>query len=57
VFSPVSHTYWLQKRIPEVKLEVQNGAAHFGSVEILPKVLAWVATTVNAELSTESASV
>jgi len=49
VFSPVSHTYWLAKRINRADLEVEQGKAHFRSVEILPRVLAWVADTANQE--------
>jgi pimeloyl-ACP methyl ester carboxylesterase len=43
IFSPVSHTYWLAKQIPHAIPEIENGKAHFGTVESLPKVLAWVA--------------
>jgi pimeloyl-ACP methyl ester carboxylesterase len=57
VFSPTSHTYWLAKRIHNAELEIADGAAHFGAVEILPKILAWVAEkvrngTVQVELPT-----
>jgi len=45
VFSPVSHTYWLAKQINTAHLEVEQGKAHFRSVEVLPRVLAWVAET------------
>ncbi|HXP21441.1 MAG TPA: alpha/beta hydrolase [Streptosporangiaceae bacterium] len=41
-FSPVGHTYWLAKQVPTSIVAVQSGAAHFGSVEILPSVLAWI---------------
>jgi pimeloyl-ACP methyl ester carboxylesterase len=40
VFSPAEHSRWLAKHIPTAKIEVQAGAAHFGAVEILPKLLA-----------------
>jgi pimeloyl-ACP methyl ester carboxylesterase len=43
VFSPASHTYWLAKQIHNAELEIAEGAAHFGAVEILPRILAWVA--------------
>jgi pimeloyl-ACP methyl ester carboxylesterase len=46
-FSPTGHTKWLAKRIPDVKLEIDPGAAHFGAVEILPKILTWVADNAN----------
>jgi pimeloyl-ACP methyl ester carboxylesterase len=42
MFSPVGHTYWLAKQVPTSIVTVQSGAAHFGSVEILPSVLAWI---------------
>ena len=40
VFSPVEHTNWLAEKIPGAEVEIQQGAAHFDAVEILPKVLA-----------------
>lgn len=43
VFSPVAHAYWLGKHIQSAELDVASGAAHFGAVEILPKILTWVA--------------
>lgn len=42
VFSPPGHTYWLTKRIQNADPEVETGAAHFGAVEILPRILTWV---------------
>jgi pimeloyl-ACP methyl ester carboxylesterase len=50
IFSPVDHTYWLHKRIPNSILEIENGKAHFGTVENLPKILAWVAETASDPL-------
>jgi pimeloyl-ACP methyl ester carboxylesterase len=47
VFSPASHTYWLAKQIHTATLDIAPGAAHFGAVEILPKILTWVAETAN----------
>jgi pimeloyl-ACP methyl ester carboxylesterase len=41
VFTPIGHTYWMAKQVPGSVLEVQSGAAHFGAMEILPRVLAW----------------
>jgi pimeloyl-ACP methyl ester carboxylesterase len=41
-FSPVAHTYWLSDRITDSHTEIEEGAAHFGAVEILPRVLAWI---------------
>ena len=49
VFSPASHTRWLAKRITRADLEIEPGAAHFGAVEILPKILTWVADMANKE--------
>ena len=49
VFSPAEHTYWLAKHIPHAEVDIELGKAHFGSVEILPNILAWVADNMNAE--------
>lgn len=49
MFSPVSHTEWLAARIADARPAVQPGAAHFGAVEVLPKVLAWIAAPAGAE--------
>ncbi len=43
VFVPVSHTRWLRDRIPGARAVVHPGAAHFGSLEILPEILSWLA--------------
>ena len=46
VFSPVGHTRWLAKQDPAdlmtPRAVLNRGAAHFGAVEILPSVLAWI---------------
>jgi pimeloyl-ACP methyl ester carboxylesterase len=42
VFSPVSHTKWLAKRIKTAEVELRPDFAHFGAVEILPEILTWV---------------
>jgi pimeloyl-ACP methyl ester carboxylesterase len=42
VFSPVSHTMWLGKRIKTAEVELRPDFAHFGAVEILPEILTWV---------------
>jgi pimeloyl-ACP methyl ester carboxylesterase len=47
VFSPASHTYWLAKHIKQADLEVEPGKAHFRSVEVLPRILAWVIDEAN----------
>ena len=49
VFSPVGHTYWLAQQINGAEVEIEDGKAHFGTVKILPKILAWVARKANAE--------
>jgi pimeloyl-ACP methyl ester carboxylesterase len=54
VFSPASHTHWLAERIKNSTVEVQSGAAHRSSVEILPRTLAWIATSANAESRTNA---
>lgn len=48
VFVPVSHTRWLAERIPGARTVIHPGAAHFGSLEILPEVLSWLATADTA---------
>jgi pimeloyl-ACP methyl ester carboxylesterase len=42
-FSPVAHAHWLASRIPRAEVEVQPGVGHFGAMEILPRILAWLA--------------
>lgn len=42
VFSPVGHTRWLARQMPTSVLAVQDDAAHFGAIEALPNVLAWI---------------
>jgi pimeloyl-ACP methyl ester carboxylesterase len=39
VFSPPEHSRWLAGQIPGAQIEVEAGAAHFGAMEILPRVL------------------
>ncbi|HZM80525.1 MAG TPA: alpha/beta fold hydrolase [Candidatus Limnocylindrales bacterium] len=41
-FSPVSHTYWLQKQLLNAQVRVQPRASHFGAVPVLPEVLDWL---------------
>jgi pimeloyl-ACP methyl ester carboxylesterase len=55
VFSPVSHTMWLQKRIKEAELELRPEFAHFGAVEILPEILIWVLSQANGTAPTWNA--
>jgi pimeloyl-ACP methyl ester carboxylesterase len=42
VFSPVAHSRWLADRIPNAKMLIQPGAAHFAAFEAMPDVLAWL---------------
>jgi pimeloyl-ACP methyl ester carboxylesterase len=39
VFSPPQHSRWMAERIPNAKIEVQAGAAHFAAMEVLPRLL------------------
>jgi pimeloyl-ACP methyl ester carboxylesterase len=50
VFSPAAHTRWLAGQIPAeyCTVELQPGAAHFDAVEVLPRVLAWVKSTLTS---------
>ncbi len=41
-FSPVSHARWLAEQIPRAEIQIQASTAHFGAVEILPQILAWL---------------
>lgn len=42
VFSPVSHSRWLAKRIPTARMTVQRGAAHFHALHVFPDLLPWL---------------
>jgi pimeloyl-ACP methyl ester carboxylesterase len=42
VFSPVAHSHWLARQMPTSVLAIQQDAAHFGAIEVLPNVLAWI---------------
>jgi pimeloyl-ACP methyl ester carboxylesterase len=44
-FSPVAHARWLASRIADSEVEVQQGAGHFGAVEILPAMLSWLTSS------------
>lgn len=41
-FSPVSHSRWLGRRIPTAEVQVEVDKAHFGAVEVLPRILTWL---------------
>jgi pimeloyl-ACP methyl ester carboxylesterase len=51
VFSPARHTQWLSEHIKGAELDIADGAAHFGSVQILPRILTWVSERADAEPS------
>jgi pimeloyl-ACP methyl ester carboxylesterase len=53
VFSPAGHTIWLSEQIKDSTHTVQSGAAHFNAVEILPRVLAWIATSAGSKQPVE----
>jgi len=40
VFSPPEHSRWMARQIPNATIEIEAGAAHFGAMEVLPRVLA-----------------
>ncbi|WLQ46908.1 alpha/beta hydrolase [Streptomyces poriferorum] len=42
VFAPAQHTRWLGERIPGAETVVERGAAHFGALRVLTRVLGWV---------------
>jgi len=46
--SPSSHAKWLAKKIDTAELVLHEDVAHFGSVEVMPEVLAWVLDRVSA---------
>lgn len=41
VFSPISHSSWLAKKIPGSILDAELQKAHFGAIEALPELLNW----------------
>jgi pimeloyl-ACP methyl ester carboxylesterase len=43
-FAPVSHTLWMAQQLvnADVQVETPSGAAHFGAMEILPRMLPWL---------------
>ena len=51
VFSPVTHTHWLARHIPENQrdVKVSAGMAHFDAVEILPEILVWAKGSTSSE--------
>lgn len=41
VFAPAQHTRWLGAQIPGAETVVERGAAHFGALRVLTRVLGW----------------
>ncbi|BBC34613.1 hypothetical protein SGFS_059070 [Streptomyces graminofaciens] len=41
IFAPVQHTRWLGRNIPGARVEVEPGAAHFGALREMTRVLSW----------------
>ncbi len=54
-FSPLRHTQWLADRIPGSKVLIEPGAAHFGAMEVLPRVLGWITSPLGTAGFFESA--
>jgi pimeloyl-ACP methyl ester carboxylesterase len=54
VFSPAAHTRWLASQIPGryCTVELQEGAAHFDAVGVLPRVLTWLKSTAAGSVRT-----
>jgi len=44
IFSPFSHSEWLQERIPSSILDTAPEQAHFGAIEVFPFLLTWART-------------
>ena len=44
IFSPVSHTFWLSRKIKNASVLIDPGAAHFGAVNVLSRTLRWATT-------------
>jgi pimeloyl-ACP methyl ester carboxylesterase len=43
VFSPVTHTRWLARRIPGARADYSPDRTHFGALEVAPYALSWLA--------------
>ncbi|MFD7706177.1 alpha/beta fold hydrolase [Streptomyces sp. NPDC059785] len=41
VFAPVQHTRWLAQHIPGASVEVEAGAAHFGALRVMTRMMRW----------------
>jgi pimeloyl-ACP methyl ester carboxylesterase len=51
-FAPATHTRWLADRIPGSTIEVQAGAAHFGALPVVPRLLEWLTADVDEAVPT-----
>lgn len=45
IFAPVQHTLWLARNIPGASAEVEPGAAHFGALRVMTRILSWAVST------------
>lgn len=45
IFAPVQHTLWLARNIPGASAEVERGAAHFGALRVMTRILSWAVST------------
>jgi pimeloyl-ACP methyl ester carboxylesterase len=43
IFAPVEHTRWLGRHIPGARVEVERGAAHFGALRVMTRIIGWAA--------------
>lgn len=41
IFAPAQHTLWLARTIPGAHVEIEPGAAHFGALRVMTRVLSW----------------
>lgn len=51
-FTPVSHAHWLQRQLCHVEVEVNPHAGHFGAIEALPRMLAWLVAPARDKVPT-----
>lgn len=54
VFSPISHTRWLADRIRGALADYPADRAHFGALEVVPRVLSWLSGQTAAVLESVS---
>jgi pimeloyl-ACP methyl ester carboxylesterase len=56
VFSPVSHTKWLLRRIPTAHAAFPPNRSHFGALEVVPDVLSWLVGQTSTVLTRETSA-